>query len=103
MKTNERVGEVLRHRGGATHACEIEAERRLFRGLILLVLSVALFAVRAISEEERNVSLRIDEFLCRHFSLFSGIELAPVCVLVLIQKKHLRQLLEALEPLAADE
>ena len=58
---------------------------KLFFSLIFLVLSVALFAIRTISEEERNVGLLMEQFLYSYFSRFSGIRFGPVCVLVLIQ------------------
>jgi hypothetical protein len=68
------TNEVCDRRGG-----------KLFLSLILLVLSVALFAIRPISEEEGNVGLLMEQFLYSYFGRFSGIEFGLVCVLVLIQ------------------
>jgi len=62
-----------------------EPRERLFLSSILLVLSVTLFAIRTVSEEEGNVGLLMEQFLYGYFSLFPGIEFGPVCVSVLIQ------------------
>jgi hypothetical protein len=72
-----------RKRGPATSG-DRKGEQ-LFLGLVLLVLSVALFAVRTISEEERNVGFLTDQFLYSNFRRFNGIRFGPGCVLVLIQ------------------
>lgn len=63
--------------------CEIETVReKLFPGLIFLVLGVTLLALRAISEEERNVGLLMEQVPNRFFRLFFGIEFVHIFVLV---------------------
>ena len=61
---------------------EIERyEEKLFAGLIFFVLGIALFALRAFSEEERNFGLLMEQFPDRFFSLYFGIEFVHICFL----------------------
>ena len=55
---------------------------KLFPGLIFLVLGVAFFALRIISEEERNVGFLMEQFSNRRFGFLFGIELVHISVLV---------------------
>ncbi len=45
-------------------------QSELFLGLIFLVLSVALFAIRPVSKEERDVGFLLEQFLHGYFIPF---------------------------------
>ncbi len=55
---------------------------KLFPGLVFLVLGVALSALRAISEEERNLGSLMEQFSNRFFSLILGIQLVHILIMV---------------------
>ena len=55
---------------------------KLFAGLILLVLGVALFALRTFSDEKWNVGLLMEQLPNRCISLFFGTDFVHISFLV---------------------